>query len=109
MSNAVFYNSYKLIKGASVPDFLIAIDNLAKQISKNKGFISSTLLLEGDTWADYSTWESMDDLKAFLELARTNKTDLAEEFYSFLNFNTCKSHVYSVERNWQSPDNRKDC
>ena len=102
MANAVYYNSYKLVKGASVPDFLVAIDNLSAQIKENKGFISTTLLLEeGDTWADYSVWETMDDLKAFLEAAHANTTELAEKFYSFLNFSTCKSRVYTVERVWE--------
>ena len=100
MPNAVFYNSYKLKKGASVPEFLQAIDNLSEQIKQNKGFISTALLREGDKWADYSTWETMEDLQAFLEAAQENKTDLAEKFYSYLDFKTCVSRVYSVEKTW---------
>ncbi|MDR2965050.1 MAG: hypothetical protein LBU88_04675 [Treponema sp.] len=38
MSNAVYYVSYKLKKGASVPDFLLAAEKLNnEQISKKKG------------------------------------------------------------------------
>ena len=100
MSNAVFYNSYKLKKGSSIPDFLAAVDNLTMEISKRKGFVSTSLLREGDTWADYSTWETMDDLNAFLEDAQTNKSELAETFYSFLNFSSCITRAYSVEKSW---------
>ena len=101
MSNAVFFNSYKLKKGSSVPDFLLAIEKLTEgHISRKKGYISSSLLLDGETWADYSVWKTMDDLKAFLESSQKNKNDLAEAFYSFLNFNSCKSHVFSVEKNF---------
>ena len=101
MSNAVFFNSYKLKKGVSIQDFLLAVDKLTDgHISKKKGFISSTLLLDGETWADYSTWKTMKDLEAFLESAQSSKNDLAEKFYSFLNLNSCKSHVFSVEKSY---------
>ena len=101
MPNAVFLNTYKLKKGASVPDFLIAAERLIKEhISKQKGFISCNLLLEGELWADYTTFKTMDDLNAFLESSQNSKNELAEKFYSFLNFNTCKSHVFSVEKSY---------
>ncbi|TYQ15223.1 UNVERIFIED_CONTAM: hypothetical protein Cloal_1645 [Acetivibrio alkalicellulosi] len=101
MPNAVFFNSYKLKKGASVPDFLLAVDKLWNEyISKQKGFISSKLLVDGDTWADYTVFETMEDAKRFANPTHTN--DLAEKFYSFLNFNSCTSHFYSVERSFLS-------
>ena len=102
MSNAVFVNSYKLKKGASVPDFLLAVDELLNEhISKQKGFVSCKLLADGETWADYTTFETMDDLSAFLESSQTAQNDLAEKFYSFLDFSTCKSQMYSVERSYK--------
>jgi hypothetical protein len=98
MSNVIYFNTYKLVDGASVPYFLLAVENLVKEnISKHKGFISFKLLAEGDSWADYGEFETMDDLKAFLKSARNNRSELAKKFYSFLNFDTCKSHIYSVE------------
>jgi heme-degrading monooxygenase HmoA len=105
MSNAVFFNSYKLKKGTSVPDFLIAAEKLTNEhISKQKGFISSTFLVDGEVWADYTIFETMDDLNAFLESSRaaqaSDTNDLAEKFYSFLNFNSCRSHVFSAERSF---------
>ena len=98
MPNVVFANTYKLKDGVSVPDFLLAIEKLIKEnISKQKGFVSFKLLAEGDGWADYGMFETMDDLNAFLESAKNNRNELAEKFYSFLNFDTCKSHIYTVE------------
>ena len=98
MSNALFFNSYKLKKGASVPDFLSAVDRLINEYaSKQKGFKSFKLLLDGDTWADYGIFETMEDAKSFENPTSTNET--AAQFYTFLNFNTCKSNIFTVERN----------
>ena len=97
MSNAVFSNTYKLKDGASVPDFLLAVEKLIKEhVSKQKGYVSFRLLAEGDTWADSVTFETIDDLNAFLESSQKDRNELAEHFYSFLNFSTCKSQVFSV-------------
>ena len=98
MSNVIFFNTYKLVEGASVPDFLLAVENLVKKnTSEKKGFISFKLLAEGDAWADYGMFKTMEDLNAFLESAQNNRNDLAEKFYSFINFDTCKSHIYTIE------------
>ena len=99
MSQVVFYNAYKLKEGSSIPDFLEAKGNLTNlQVSKNKGWVSSTYLRDGDTWADYSVWQSMDDLKAFVASARANPTDLAKKMYAFIDAGTTNSHIYTVER-----------
>ena len=99
MPNAVFFNSYKLKEGASVPDFLLAAEKLWNEhISKQKGYISFNLLVDGETWADSTIFETMDDANAFLASSQSGTNDLAQKFYSFLNFNSCKSHVFSVER-----------
>ena len=98
MANAVFFNTYALIDGSSVPDFLLAVENLIKEhISNQKGYISFKLLAEGDAWADYVIFDTPDNLNAFLEASETNTNEYAEKFYSFLNFDTCISHIYSVE------------
>jgi quinol monooxygenase YgiN len=103
MPNVVFYNSYKLKKDSSVQDFLVAVEKLFNEnISKFKGCISSKLLVDGETWADFSIWESMEDLQAFLasaQAAQENGTnDLAENFYSFIDFKTIKGNKYIVEK-----------
>jgi heme-degrading monooxygenase HmoA len=104
MSNAVYFNSYKLKKGSSIPDFQHAVDELFKEIgAKNKGYISFTLFNDGDTWADYSVWETMEDLNAFIASANAagerGTNELAQKFYSFLNFSTCKSNQFNVKIN----------
>ena len=50
MPNAVFYVSYKLKKGASVSEFLLAAEKLNNEyMSKQKGYISWKQLVDGDT------------------------------------------------------------
>ena len=104
MSNVVFFNTYKLRDGVTVPDFKFAVDKLIEEhISKQKGYISFKLLAEGDAWADYVMFETMDNLNAFLESSENERNELSEKFYSFLNFDTCKSHIYSVEKFHSAP------
>lgn len=99
MSNAVFFVSFKLKKGVSVPDFLLAAEKLNNEyMSKQKGYISWKQLVDGETWADFITFETMDDAQKVAEPCGTN--DLAEKFYSFINLNSCKSHLFSVERSY---------
>ena len=60
MPNAVWFISYKLIKEASIADFLIASEKCHKEVlSKKKGFISWKVLVNGDTWVDLCTWETI--------------------------------------------------
>ncbi|MDR2967783.1 MAG: hypothetical protein LBU74_07530 [Methanobacteriaceae archaeon] len=66
MSNAIWFISYKLVKGASIPDFLLASKKLNNEyMSKQKGYISWKQLVEEETWADLLTWETMDDAKKY--------------------------------------------
>ena len=99
MPNAVFYVSYKLKKGASVPDFLLAAEKLNNEyMSKQKGYISWKQLVDGDMWVDFLTFETMEDAKRVEESDSPN--ELAEKFYSFINFNSCKQHFFTVERSY---------
>lgn len=101
MSHAVFYCSFKLKNGASVPDFLLAAENLNNAyISKQKGYISWKQLVDGDTWADFITFETMEDVKKF-EADSGNAGELAEKFYSFINLNSCKLNYFIIERNYE--------
>ncbi len=101
MSNAVFYCSYKLQEGASVPDFLLAAENLNNEyISKQKGYISWKQLLDGDTWVDFITFETMADVKKF-EADSGNAGELAQKFYSFINLISCKENYFTIERNYE--------
>jgi len=98
MSNAVWFISYKLKKGASVQDFLIASEKCNNEVlSKKKGFISWKVLQSGDTWVDLVTWETMADaVDAEKDSGETHPA--ATEFYSFINFNSLKMQAYSVEK-----------
>jgi hypothetical protein len=99
MSNAVIFISFNLAEGASVPDFLLASEELNNEyMSKQKGFISWKQLVEGEMWADLLTWETMDDAKKILEPSCTNA--LAEKFYSFIDQESCKMHLFSVKKSY---------
>ena len=101
----MYMNTYKLKKGASVPDFKQAVERLAKEISANhKGVVSFKLFSEGDGWADCIMWDTMENYNAFLEAAQSNPTEAALAFYAFLNMNSCKSRVYTVEMDIRSEE-----
>ena len=101
MSNAVYFVTYKLKKGASVSDFLQASEKLNNEhISKQKGYVSWKQLYDGKTWADMCTFETMDDLNAFKEASR-NPNEIAKKFYSYINMLSCKVKFYSVERSYE--------
>ncbi|MCL2591727.1 MAG: hypothetical protein FWD82_00035 [Defluviitaleaceae bacterium] len=95
-NNAVWFISYKLVKGANEAEFLKASEVLGREyISKQKGYISWKQLKDGDTWADIATWETMEDAKAFETSGGGG--ELANKFYSFIDFNSLKSRFYTVE------------
>ncbi|MDR3011638.1 MAG: hypothetical protein LBU70_00275 [Chitinispirillales bacterium] len=99
MSNAVYFVSYKLKKDASVQDFLLAAEKLNNEyMSKQKGYISWKQLLEGEMWADLLTFETMEDAQKISN--PSEKNDLAEKFYSFINLNSCKVHIFTVEKSY---------
>ena len=94
----MYMNTYKLKKGASVPDFKQAVERLLKEIFANhKGVISFKLLSEDDGWADCIIWDSTENYNAFMEAAQSKPTEAALTFYSFLNMSSCVSRVYTVE------------
>lgn len=99
MSNAVWFISYQLVKGASVPDFLLASEKVHNEIlSKQKGFISWEVLVDGDTWVDLVRWETMEDAKNGETAGAANP--LAQEFYAFIDPENCKNQCFSVEKSY---------
>ena len=104
MANAVHLNVYKLKKGASVPDFLEAVEKLNnEEISRKKGYLSSNLMFDGETWVDSITFETKEDLENFVESAR-QPSEIAQHFYSFINF-TAKGNRFltlSVEKEFSN-------
>jgi len=99
VSNAVMFISFKLVEGASVPDFLLAAEKLNNEYMRTqKGYISWKQLVDGETWADLLTWETMEDAKKILESGSANA--LAEKFYSFIDPESCTIQLFSVERSY---------
>jgi len=100
MPNAVWFISYKLIKEASIADFLIASEKCHNEVlSKKKGFISWKVLVDGDTWVDLCTWETMED--AVNAENNDNEPDpTAQKFYSFIDPDSLKMQVFSVEKSY---------
>jgi quinol monooxygenase YgiN len=98
MANAVFFVSFKLKKGASAEEFLKAAEALNEgYMSKQPGFISWQQLVDGDIWADYITFESVEDAR---KMEAHEPNELALEFYSYINLNSCKTHMFLVERSY---------
>ena len=96
MSNAVVYISFSLIEGASVSDFLLAAEKLNSEfMSQQNGYISWKLLVEGDTWADVLTWETMEAAQNAMEAGCSYP--LSGEYFSFLNQESVKTHMYSIK------------
>ena len=82
-----------------MPDFLLAAKRLNDgYMSQQKGYISWQQLVDGETWADLITLETMEDAKRASEPAGTNA--LAEAFYSFLDLESCEMHLFSVEKSY---------
>ena len=77
LSNAVYFVSFRLKKGASVKEFLDAAKKLNDEyISKQPGYVSWKQAVDGETWADMITFETMEDLCKFQE-ASNNPSELA--------------------------------
>lgn len=97
MPNAVWFISYKLKKGASVEDFLVASKKCHDEVlSKQSGFISWEVLRDDDTWVDLVKWETAEDAKKGETAGAKNPA--AREFYSYINMNSCKLQLYTVEK-----------
>ena len=93
MSKCIFFNSYKLKKGVNIDDFLMAAKKLNNEhISKQKGYISYEITVDGENWADFTIFETLKDAKSFAEINSPN--DVAKKFYSFINFNTCVTRFF---------------
>jgi len=100
MSNAIWFISYKLVEGASVPDFLLASEKCHNEVlSKQKGFISWKVLAEGDTWVDLVEWETMEDA-INAENNDSEPSPVAQKFYSFIDPNSLKSQVFSIKKSY---------
>ena len=99
MSNAVMFISFTLVKGASVPDFLLTSEKLnSEYMSKQKGFISWKQLVDGETWADLLTWETMEDAQNIMKLSCSNA--FTDKFCSFIDQESVNAQLFSVEKSY---------
>lgn len=97
MPHAVWFITYKLKKGTSVEDFLLASKACHDEVlSKQKGFLSWEVLRDGDTWVDLVRWETAEDAKNGETAGAKNPA--AKAFYSYINMNSCKLQLYFVEK-----------
>lgn len=99
MSKAAWIISFKLKKSVSQEDFIAATQRLHDEvISKAKGFISWEQYLQGDTWTDFVTWETLEDANNGVEVG--HGSEAAEKFYAMLQMNTCKMLVSSLVKKY---------
>ena len=89
MPKAVWNISFQLRKGVTQEEFIAATQVLHDEVlSKAKGFISWEQYLQGDTWTDFVTWETLEDANNGLHVG--HGTEQAKKFYSLLKMQTCR-------------------
>ena len=99
MSETVWVISYKLVKGASVEEYLAASEQVNNEIlSKQNGYVSWKVLNSGDTWIDLVTWETAADAKN-AETAG-GETPVTQQYYSLIDMESCKMDYYTVEKSF---------
>jgi len=99
MSNVVMFISFNLVKGASVSEFLLASEKLNNEfMSKQKGYISWKQLVDGETWVDLLTWETIEDAKNVDEVSCTDA--LALDYYSFVDQESCKVQLFTIKKSY---------
>jgi hypothetical protein len=99
MPKVVEFVTFYLKKAVSASVFLSVSDKFNKEfLSKQKGYISRKLLVDGEMWADIVLWKTMDDAKKAITIS-FNDT-VAREYVSMLNLNKkgCSLRHFSVER-----------
>ena len=73
MANIIGMVSFTLKKGVSESDFLLAHEKYNREfVSKQNGYITHKLLVNGDKWTDLVIWESMDDTQNTFEAVGKN-------------------------------------
>jgi hypothetical protein len=96
MARVHIYHSYKLKGGKSEQDFLRVAEKFSNDSSlKTKGFVSWTLLKDGDMWADILVYESMEDFKN--ATGSIHKNPLVHELGSFFDISSIIEHRFTVE------------
>ena len=95
MARVYIYHSYKLKEGKSEQDFLRVAEKFSSDPGlKTKGFISWTLLKDGDIWADILVYESMEDFQNANEFI--HKNPLVHELASFFDISSITGHRFTI-------------
>ena len=98
MVRVYIYHSYKLKEGKSEQDFLRIAEKFGNDPGlKTKGFISWTLLRDGEIWSDILVYESMDDFKSANEFI--HKNPFIHELGSFFDISSITEHRFTVAAN----------
>jgi len=100
MANAIYSCVFKLKKGVSTADYLAAAQKLNDEyISKQKGYISWQQCQDEEkgTWADFITFETIEDAQLFLKNSET-PDEHALAFYACINLPSCRSNLFAVEK-----------
>jgi len=96
MAHAIYSVSFKLKKGADINAFLATAKTLNDEyISKQKGYISWQQCVDNGTWLDLCTFETKDDVLAFLEQSKEPNAH-ALAFYAFINRPSCRSNIFET-------------
>jgi hypothetical protein len=73
MANIIGMVSFTLKEGVSESDFLLVHEKYNREfVSKQNGYITHKLLVNGDKWTDLVIWESMDDTQNTFEAVGKN-------------------------------------
>ncbi|MDR2148677.1 MAG: hypothetical protein LBE91_19725 [Tannerella sp.] len=82
-------------EGKSEQDFLRVAEKFSNDTGlKTKGFVSWTLLRDGEMWADILVYESMDDFKN--ATGSIHKNPLVRELGSFFDISSITEHRFTV-------------
>ena len=95
MAHVYIYHSYKLKEGKSEQEFLRVAEKFSNEPSlKTKGFVSWTLIKDGETWADILVYESMDDFENASK--SIHKIPSVHELGSFFDIASITEHRFTV-------------
>ena len=95
MANVHIYHAYKLKEGKSEQDFLRVADIFSNEPGlKTKGFISWTLLNDGEMWADVLVYASMEDFENARE--KIHEIPSVHELSAFFDQTNITENVFTV-------------
>lgn len=92
MTKTAWIFSYKLKKGITNEEFILATQNLHDEIiSKANGFISWEHFFQNNVWTDYVLWETLEDANHATTVGEGK--EVTNKFYSMIQMNTCRAQI----------------